>query len=210
MGKFIDLTGIRFGRLVVVKRDGTRVSAGGYKRAQWERICDCGKTTYATTLDLRKGDVRSCGCLKAERDRVFSATHHESDTRLYHIWQAMRKRCNNVNDSAYKNYGGRGITVCDEWNNSYLSFRDWSLIHGYNDKLSIDRINVNEGYYPDNCRWVDWGTQCNNRRNNIYIEHNGESHSIAEWARLTGVKYSTLYHRFKIGLQGDELFAPVA
>lgn len=206
--RYIDLTDMKFGRLTVIERAGSHVTSGGDKKTRWRCICDCGNMTYATTSDLRSGDVRSCGCLKRERDKEFSATHHESKTRLYRIWKAMRGRCNNPNNSDYEYYGGRGIRVCDEWNQSYYAFKEWAMKHGYRDGLSIDRIDVNGNYCAENCRWINHLEQCNNRTNNLFITHNGEEHTISEWARISSIKYSTLYYRFKKGMTGDKLFAP--
>jgi len=194
----IDLTGRRFGRLLVLERAGERFTAGGSKRKLWKCQCDCGNTTVATTQDLRKGDTRSCGCLHLETlaEMQYKSTHGESCTRLYRIWMAMRKRCNNPASQDYADYGGRGICVCSEWDSDYLSFREWARTNGYNDTLSIDRVNVNGDYSPENCRWVDQKMQCNNRRNNIVIDLDGVQRTIAEWADITGLKYSTIYNRY--------------
>lgn len=193
MGRPIDLTGQRFGRLLVISQSENKQTNSGSRRC-WVCQCDCGNMTLGTTLDLRKGDKKSCGCLYNEKIKANGIIHGLSDTRIYGIWKAMRKRCNNPHDSRYEAYGGRGISVCQEWNSSFISFYDWSIAHGYNDSLTIDRIDCNGNYTPDNCRWVDFKTQCNNRRSNRIFEYNGESHNINEWSEILSIPYRRLYY----------------
>ena len=195
----INLTGNRFGRLVVVSEASPRYSKGGSKQRQWNCLCDCGKEIITTTQNLRRGDTKSCGCLKIETNINNATTHGGSKSKLYSVWKAMRKRCNNTHNSDYKYYGGKGIKVCDEWNNDFESFRNWSLCNGYNPELTIDRIDLNKDYCPENCRWVDFKTQCNNRSTNAHYTYNGKTHTLAEWSEISGIKYSTLYHRIKQG-----------
>lgn len=122
-----------------------------------------------------------------------------SMTRLYGIWAGMKTRCFNPNEKKYKCYGGRGIGMCDEWKNDFTSFALWAVGNGYSESLSIDRINPNEGYNPQNCRWCDMKTQQNNRTNNHRLEYNGETHTIAEWAKITGIKRHTIDQRIRYG-----------
>lgn len=121
------------------------------------------------------------------------------DERLYGIWTGIKGRTQNHNNKCYKNYGGRGITVCDEWENSYEAFRDWALANGYQDDLTIDRIDNDGNYCPENCRWVDRITQNNNRRSNHFITHNGETKTITQWARETGLNSQIISGRLKLG-----------
>lgn len=125
--------------------------------------------------------------------------HGMSDTRLFKTWVHMKDRCYNPKDKRYSAYGGRGITVCDEWLNAFLPFYEWAISHGYDDTLTIDRIDVNKGYFPENCRWVDMKTQQNNRRNNHRLEYKGETHTIMEWSRIVGIKRATIQRRIAVG-----------
>lgn len=141
----------------------------------------------------------SCGCFHSEQIANRNRKHDSSYSRIYTIWDKMKRRCCNPTDPAYKDYGGRGITVCDEWLNSFVSFREWANENGYSKDLSIDRIDVNGNYCPENCRWADAKTQCNNRRNNHNITFNGETRTIAEWSRVTGIPQDVISYRVKSG-----------
>jgi len=177
MGRFRDLSGLSFGRLKVIHRIGTQSG-----HPLWLCHCSCGKQNKVLSGDLLSKSTQSCGCLKkdwlasdiqhqrnAGKARAITLTKHGgSNTRLYTIWKAMRSRCHRVKDKYYKDYGGRGITICTEWND-YSVFRDWAMENGYDStanfgECTIDRINNDEGYYPENCRWVDMKIQATNRR----------------------------------------------
>lgn len=150
----IDLIGDKYGRLTVVEFDRLQ-----NRKTYWKCTCDCGLTVIATGNNLRSGNTKSCGCLRkdtAKETGFNNSVHGESHgnrTRLYTIWCGMRQRCTNPNRDAYKLYGGKGVTICEEWDD-YKAFKSWAKMNGYSDNLCIDRINPDEGYYPENCRWI--------------------------------------------------------
>ena len=194
MPEFIDLSGKRFGMLTVMRRHETTNS-----HVYFECLCDCGKTAVVRNDKLTNGSKTNCGC---QRKRRNDGTHYESRSKLYHVWVAMRQRCYNINSHEYSSYGGRGIVVCPEWlgHDGYIHFREWALSHGYDEKLggkqcSIDRIDVNGNYCPENCRWISIQEQQTNTTRNIIVSANGESHTLKEWSRITGIRYSKLRKR---------------
>lgn len=155
----IDLTGQRFGMLTVVSRDGTTK----HRTVTWLCRCDCGGETIVAGNDLKRNHTKSCGCL-----RQGLAKHRKTDTRLFNVWKSMKRRCNGKTDKNYDRYGGRGITVCEEWQHNFQAFYDWSMANGYDEnaprgKCTIDRIDNDKGYLPENCRWVDMKVQTRNR-----------------------------------------------
>ena len=203
-----DLTGMRFGRLTVIERMPDRVSNSGYHEAMWRCKCDCGNEIVTKSKSLTRNVSRSCGCLIKD---IMSARakHHGFGTRLYNIWNSMRQRCNNPNNHAYHNYGGRGIEICKEWDD-YNVFREWAISNGYDEdaprgQCTLDRIDVNGDYSPENCRWATMLEQGNNKRGTICIEYNGVSRTITEWSEITGLDRTTIHKRYKKGLPPEEI-----
>lgn len=196
------MTGQVFGRLTVLGLSDLKNSKN--RSRLWVCVCTCGNKVVKDTTHLKNGHVKSCGCLQKEHMDEFKeklagrVTHGMSRERLFRIWDGMIKRCEDAASCSYKNYGGRGITVCEEWH-SLESFIEWARNNGYSEDLSIDRIDNNAGYSPDNCRWANRIEQANNKRNNILITYNGETHTLPEWSTITGIKQATLRYRMGSG-----------
>lgn len=184
MGLFIDLTGQRFGRLVVIER------AGDYLPVTWRCRCDCGATCVGQGLLLRDGRKRSCGCLRRENTAAMSRTHGQRHTPEYHIWLSIIQRCHNPNNPTYHHYGGRGIVVCDRWRESFENFY---ADMGPRPKMarlrehSIERVDNDGAYAPDNCRWATYTAQSRNRRNNRQITFRGVTRTVTDWEKETGL-----------------------
>lgn len=202
---FIDLTGQRFGRWTVVSRAEKRPSS---KQAMWTCKCDCGNMGYVSSQDLRTGISKSCGCYNIEVIKKRDTKHGCSGTRLYNIWLGIRDRTKREANQNYYRYGGRGIDIYPPWRDNFLEFKSWSDENGYDDTLTIDRIDNDRGYYPDNCRWTDYLTQANNTSKNLYIILDGEKHTLSEWCRIKNVDYSMVRGRIKRGWEKDMWFIP--
>ena len=201
MPPLIDLAGQRFGRLVVLERDGTRC-----KRTTWLCQCDCGNTYVTTTSYLRSNATHSCGCLAKENRKKLKLKHGQHGTRLYHIWDNMKRRCNNPQRPDFFRYGGRGITLCSEWF-EFRPFYDWAMANGYSGELQLDRADNNKGYSPDNCRWVTGKANCRNKKTNRFITYNGETKTLKDWSEILGINYRTLRKRLgKCGWSIEKAF----
>lgn len=193
MSKLIDLTGQKFGRLTVIERAGS----DKYKNAMWLCKCDCEKQAKCVVNGsyLRQGLSQSCGCYNRELNSERMKTHGESKTRLYKLWVGMKTRCYNQNRKSYKYYGAEGKAVCDEWKDSFKAFYDWSMSNGYQDNLTIERIDNSKGYSPDNCKWATMKEQSNNTRRNHLIEYKGKKQNLTQWAEELNINYNSLESR---------------
>lgn len=193
MSNRIDLTGKRFGRLVVLEYKGN---------LKWLCKCDCGNEKVVTGQSLRRGTTLSCGCYCKDRH---PKKHGNSKEKLYRRWKSIRSRCNDPKNISWKNYGGRGIKVCDEWNKDYTAFKDWAILHGYRQDLTIDRINNDGDYCPENCRFVKRDVQARNRRNNRFLTISGVTKVAKDWAKESCVGYDAILHRIKDGLEPEKI-----
>lgn len=186
-----DISGKRFGKLVAI-RPHHKDSRGEYF---WLCKCDCGNETIVSGYKLRSGNTKSCGCLQNEMRGQSRTKHHMTNTRLYATWENMRARCKNPNCDSFYRYGARGITVCDEWDHSFENFYIWAMSNGYSDELTIERIDINKGYCPENCCWILPKKQYLNRSDNHRITAFGKTQTIKEWSDESGIKYDTIERR---------------
>ena len=207
--KKLDLLNQRFGRLVVIEPSKSKNN-----ETMWKCKCDCGNITIVSTSNLRANRIKSCGCFKLDKLIERSSTHNQRHTHLYEIWKSMKQRCYNPNLKPYKNWGARGIKVCDEWRYNFQAFYDWAYANGYSvktrnnqkTKLTLDRIDVNGNYEPSNCRWVDRKTQARNTRVNKYISYKGITKCLAEWCEELNLSYSIIHGRLFRGWTIEKAF----
>ena len=193
---------MKFGRLTVIERAENK---GHY--VAWRCRCDCGTEKIVCGRALISGDTQSCGCFHKET----AIKHGMSSTPIYNTWSNLKNRCLNPNSNHFKNYGGRGITVCDEWKDDFQAFYAYvsKLPHFGEDGYSLDRIDNNKGYEPDNVRWADRKTQNRNKRSNICVEYEGKKMTLADAAELSGIEHITLFYRYRAGDRDEYLFRPV-
>lgn len=193
MAKLIDLTGNKYNKLTIVERRGSDKNG----HPLWLCKCDCGNYKIYRGDKVKTGKIKSCGCLIGQH-------HGLCNTRLYKIFDGMKERCYNKNKSNYKYYGARGIQICDEWLTDFIKFYVWATENGYKENLTIDRIDPNGNYEPDNCRWVTKLEQANNKRNNVHITYNGKTQTISQWCNELGLKNRIVYDRKHKGWSDKE------
>ena len=197
----MDITGMKSGRLTVIKRTADHVSPCSHKETRWDCICECGATTNIVSSRIITGRTKSCGCFQIDRVRESNTKHgHKSggvETSEYRAWVSMKDRCSNPNNPAFKNYGERGIVVCESWVNSFNNFISDMGHKPYG--MTLERINNNDGYSHGNCKWATYYEQGKNKRNNVFITFDGVTLTISEWARKTGISKSAIRHRINRG-----------
>lgn len=190
-----DKTGMKFGKLKVLKYLG-KVIKNNKQRYMYECKCDCGAIVLRESSTLVEKRICSCGCYKGGKQNKKHGlwSYHN---KLYGVWQTMKARCLRPTNERYKNYGGRGIKICDEWKNDFKAFNDWAIGNGYKEGLTIDRIDVNGNYEPSNCRWISAAEQASNKTTNFYVEYKGETHCLKQWAKKLNINYKALFNRLK-------------
>lgn len=191
MGKLIDLTGKKFGRLTVVERAGERNNGA----VNWLCKCSCGGEIIVEGTQLRRSKTVSCGCYRKEKISIANKTHGLSKNKLYRKWGHIKERCYYEHNISYRHYGANHISMCPEWKNDFESFYNWSIDNGYEDGLTIERIDNSKGYSPDNCRWATVEEQNNNKGNVRMVTYQGKTQSIAKWSKELGFNYGTLNSR---------------
>lgn len=200
-GKTEDITGQKFGRLTAIRFDHKEKD----NHCNWLFKCDCGGEIVARKSNVMRGRVKFCNKCKYEKQ----TKHGKKGTRLYSVWTCMKQRCLNKNHKSYKDYGGRGITVCKEWLD-FEPFYNWAMVNGYDEnakfmQCTIDRIDVNGNYEPNNCRWVNNKEQSENKRTARRIEYNGEIHCMSEWARILKIDRSLIKYRLNKGISIEDI-----
>lgn len=191
--------GEKFGKLTVLSIDTQKPKGETWMICE----CECGNTKSIRLNSLRCGKSTSCGCAKGNNK------HNKTNSRLYRIWNGMKNRCNNPNSKDFERYGGRGICINEEWNDDFTSFYEWAIDNGYEDNLTIDRINFDNNYSEENCRWVNIKTQDNNKSNNIIIEYNNEYLTLKQLSEKININYQTLFGRYRKGDRGNVLTRPI-
>lgn len=202
------IPGNRYGKLTVIS-ETEPMKWGKYKHRAAVCQCDCGSELVVRLEYLRSGHTKSCGCMKMVASSKINRTHNKSKTRLYRTWAGMLARCRNKNSKSYKNYGKIGVKVCDEWTR-FENFMKWALSNGYQDNLTIERIDPRGDYKPSNCKWIPFKEQMKNKNNHRYITFKGKTMKLFEWANLLGINPQTIYSRIAYGWSAeDALTRPV-
>lgn len=203
----LKLDGKKFGRLTVLKFHDIRTRKENKKESRWLCKCDCGNETVVVGSSLKSGKTQSCGCLNREVTKEIFTTHGLSYEKLYFVWKAMIARCENEEHPNFKDYGGRGIEVCEKWHDLKV-FIDWSKENGYKEGLELDRINNGGNYEPNNCRFVTRKKQTRNTRRNINVTIDGQTKTLTEWAEIHNLNVNTVQYRYYRGDRGARLVRP--
>lgn len=196
MNNLKDMTGFKFNGCEVISRKGSDKNG----KALWEVVCFCGNSFITLGSSIRQKRAKSCGCShkKAAKEMgLNNKTHGATKSRLYLSWKSMKARCFNENHKSYKNYGARGITICNSWSSSFENFEKWAVENGYKPNLTLDRIDVNGNYEPSNCKWATRKEQGRNKTNNFLIEFNGEILTLSEVAERTGKSRHVIKYKIK-------------
>lgn len=210
MVRFRDISGQRFDMLVAIERVPTPI---GKKGAFWKFRCDCGNEIIRGLRFTYGSSFHSCGCARkgVDRSNVDWPKKHNlhglSNTRLYKIYYGMKHRCYNSNNEYFSQYGGKGIKICDEWLNDFVAFYTWAINNGYSDDLTIDRIDNNGNYCPENCRWADVKTQVNNSSKVRYITYCGKTHTLTKWSEISGIDYHKMASALNYGWSFEDIMA---
>lgn len=190
-----DLIGLRFGRLTVIEKADVIGKGKRGSRSIYRCKCDCGNEKVVLRNSLVTGNTKSCGCFEHEIKKTIHLKHGMAKTRLWKVWVDMRARCERESDTSYSYYGGRGILVCEEWHD-FEAFKDWAILHGYDDELTIERKNPDGNYCPENCCWASRKEQNRNRRITKKFVYNNEEKTIGEIAEIEGITYHQAYDKY--------------
>jgi hypothetical protein len=196
-----DLTLKKFGRLLVLSFEGRNKQYDSL----WKCICDCGTVKIIRAGVLKNGHTNSCGCLQREVTSITKTTHGliKNNFKLYKVWIGIKQRCNNPKSKSYEQYGGRGIKICGEWENSFPIFHEWAIIRGYKEGLTIERLNVNGNYEVSNCAWIPKKSQSENRTSSVVISFNGKTETASEWSKITGIPSKVITQRIRRGWNNE-------
>ncbi len=195
MAKKLEIKqGDKFGKWTIIEEIAPKIISNKPRR-MFRCQCECGNIGEVQLSCLRNGHSTSCGCEQKKRVSAANTKHGLEKHPLYNTWKNIKKRCNYINTSEYENYGGRGISVCEEWSNNFQSFYNWAINNGWSKELTIDRIDTNGNYCPENCRWANVETQMNNMTKNHYIEYNGDAYTLSTLSKHLSIPYNIVRYR---------------